>query len=193
MERFIGWSIWYGSKDVEKELAKLLENGFNYLEISLDYPWPFDENRLSHIISKAKDLGFNNFLLLSRGEERETGKARRYILANTFEAFIGALYLDQGFERCRDFIEKHIITKLKEIIEKNLFRDSKSLFQEEAQERLGITPSYAVLKEWGPDHMKRFLVGVYLKDELIAEGEGSSKQEAEQLAAEEALQKKGWQ
>jgi len=140
----------------------------------------------------AKNLDFNDFLLLSRGEEKETGKARMYILANTFEAFVGALYLDQGYKICQDFIERHLISKLPEIIEKGLFKDSKSRFQEEAQERVGITPTYKVLEEFGPDHAKHFIVGVFLKDELVAKGEGSSKQEAELEAAKKALQIKGW-
>lgn len=140
----------------------------------------------------AKDLGFNDFLLLSRGEAKETGKARRYILANAFEAFIGALYLDQGYEACQQFLKKYLIVKLPEIIEKGLFKDAKSRFQEEAQERKGITPIYKVLEEWGPDHAKHFVVGVFLGKELVAKGEGSSKQEAEIEAAENALKKKGW-
>ncbi len=140
----------------------------------------------------AKDMGFNDFLLLSRGEKKETGKARQYILANTFEAFIGAFYLDQGFEVCYEFIKKHLIIRLAEIIDKGLYKDSKSLFQEEAQERLGVTPTYKVVKEWGPDHVKHFIIGVFLKDKLIAKGQGSSKQEGEEDAAKKALEAKGW-
>jgi len=140
----------------------------------------------------AKDLDFNNFLLLSRGEAKAIGKARQYILANTFEALIGAIYLDQGYKASEDFIKKHLIVKLPEIIEKGLFKDAKSRFQEEAQERVGITPSYNVLEEWGPDHAKHFIIGVFLKKELIAKGEGSSKQEAEEEAAKNALEIKGW-
>jgi len=140
----------------------------------------------------AFDLGFNDFLLLSKGEEKETGKARMYILANTFEALIGAIYLDQGYERCQQFIREHLICKLPEIIEKGLFKDPKSRFQEEAQERVKITPTYKVLEESGPDHARHFVVGVYLGQELVARGEGSSKQEAEEEAAREALKTKGW-
>lgn len=140
----------------------------------------------------AKGLGFDDFLLLSQGEEKEKGRARQYILANTIEAFIGALYLDQGFEPCKDFIGKHLIKELPKIIKEGLFKDSKSRFQEEAQERAGVTPTYSVLKESGPDHDKRFIVGVFLKKELIAEGEGSSKQEAEEAAAKNALEIKEW-
>ena len=140
----------------------------------------------------AKNLDFNDFLLLSRGEEKELGKARQYILANTFEALIGAIYLDQGYKTCQDFIEKHLIKELPEILEKGLFKDAKSRFQEEAQERVAITPTYKVLEEWGPDHAKHFIVGVFLDKELVAKGEGSSKQEAEEEAAQNALEIKGW-
>jgi ribonuclease-3 len=148
-----------------------------------------NSDMLSHV---AKKLGFNDFLLLSAGEIKENGKARYYILANTFEAFVGSLYLDQGFEICKDFIEKNLIKELPRVIEQGLFKDSKSALQEQAQEKVGVTPSYNVLKEFGPDHEKTFVVGVYLKDELIAEGKGSSKQEAESSAASEALKIKKW-
>jgi len=140
----------------------------------------------------AKDLGLNDFLLLSQGEIKETGKSRQYILANTHEAFIGALYLDQGLEVCKDLIEKHLIKELPHIIEEGLFRDAKSVFQEEAQERVGTTPSYEVLKEKGPDHAKHFVIGVFLGKDLVAEGEGSSKQEAEEAAAKKGLKVKSW-
>ena len=140
----------------------------------------------------AKDLDFNDFLLLSRGEAKELGKARQYILANTFEALIGAIYLDQGYEACEDFIKKYLTVKLSEIIKKGLFKDTKSRFQEEAQERVGITPTYKVLDEWGPDHAKHFIIGVFLDKELVAKGEGSSKQEAEEEAAKNALEVKNW-
>ena len=140
----------------------------------------------------AQELDFNDFLLLSRGEEKEIGKARQYILANAFEAFIGAIYLDQGYKPCQEFIKKYLLKKLPEIIEKGLFKDVKSRFQEEAQERVKITPTYKVLDEWGPDHAKHFIVGVFLGEELVAKGEGSSKQEAEEEAAREALEAKGW-
>jgi ribonuclease-3 len=140
----------------------------------------------------ARNLGFNDFLLLSKGEAKETGKARQYILANTFEAFIGAIYLDQGYQVCQEFIKKHLIKELPEIIEKGLYKDAKSRFQEEAQERLKITPTYKILEEWGPDHAKHFIAGVFLGKQLIAKGQGSSKQEAEEEAAKNALEVKGW-
>jgi ribonuclease-3 len=141
----------------------------------------------------GRDMNFNEFLLLSKGEAKELGKARQYILANTFEAFIGALYLDQGYKPCQKIIEKHLLKELPRILEKQLFRDAKSLFQEQSQEKEGVTPIYQVVKEWGPDHAKSFVIGVFLKDELIAKGEGSSKQEAEEAAAKKALEAKGWQ
>ena len=135
----------------------------------------------------AQGLHFNDFLLLSLGETKESGKARECILANTFEAFIGSLYLDLGYKACQKFIKKYLIKELPQMIEKGLFKDAKSLFQEEAQEKKGITPNYKVLKEWGPDHAKHFTIGVFLDEELVAKGEGSSKQEAEETAAKNAL------
>lgn len=139
----------------------------------------------------AKDLDFNDFLLLSRGEAKELGKARQYILANTFEALIGAIYLDRGLNPCKEFIKKYLIKELPHIIETGLFKDAKSRFQEEAQEEAGITPIYKVLEEWGPDHARHFIIGVFLNKELVAKGEGSSKQEAEEEAAKNALETKG--
>lgn len=142
--------------------------------------------------SVAEELGFNDFLLLSRGEEKELGKARAYILANTFEALLGALYLDSGYEPCDEFIKKYLFKNLANIIKDGSYKDSKSKFQEQSQEKVSITPSYKVLKESGPDHEKKFIVGVFLGDELVAEGEGLSKQEAEEAAAELALEVKKW-
>jgi len=140
----------------------------------------------------AEALGLNDFLMLSRGESKDMGRARQYILANTIEALIGAIFLDQGIEAAGEFIAKNILTHLPEILNAGAYRDAKSLFQEESQERVGITPSYEVLKEWGPDHAKHFNVGVFLDEELVAEGEGISKQDAQQKAAEEGLKVKGW-
>ncbi|HOX29581.1 MAG TPA: ribonuclease III [Candidatus Paceibacterota bacterium] len=144
------------------------------------------------ISSVAYKLGFSDFLLLSKGESKEEGKSRQYILANTYEAFIGSLYLDSGYEACRQFIYESLIRELPEIIEKKLYKDSKSRFQEVAQEKMKITPTYRVLEEKGPDHNKQFLVGVYIGPELIAKGGGTSKQEAEEETARIALETKGW-
>jgi len=140
----------------------------------------------------ASQLEINNYLLLSHGESKDNGRARNYILANALEALIGAVYLDQGYEKSKEFIEKEIIKELPEVIEQKLYQDPKSRFQEESQERVGITPSYKVIKEWGPDHDKQFIIGAYLEEELIAESQGSSKQEAQEKAAEAALKEKKW-
>ncbi len=148
----------------------------------------------SKSLSKAaKELDFNEFLLLSRGEHKERGKARQEILANTLEAFIGALYLDQGYEICKNFIDKHLSVRLPSILANHEFVDHKSRFQEIAQEKEKVTPHYEVLKEWGPDHAKSFIAGIFLGEKLIAQGEGMSKQEAEERAAEQGLKKKSWQ
>lgn len=140
----------------------------------------------------ATKLGMNAFLLLSKGEAKDTGRARQFILANTFESFIGALYLDQGYDAAEKFIATNIFPLIEDIVAKKTFIDSKSKFQEAAQEHTGITPAYKLVKEFGPDHNKVFTVGVYVGDDEIAQGEGLSKQEAEQKAAEKALEKKGW-
>lgn len=140
----------------------------------------------------SNEFDLNKFVLLSRGEAKDTGRARQYILANAMESLIGAIYLDQGYDAAKDFISRFILKELPEIIKNQSYRDAKSLFQEKAQDKVGITPSYEVLEEWGPDHARQFRVGVYLDKELIAEGEGLSKQEAQQMAASEALKKKEW-
>lgn len=145
------------------------------------------------ISAAASDWDMNEYLLLSRGEAKDVGRARLYILANTFEAVIGAIFLDQGYESAKGFIARSLFNKLDNIVGKRLWQDAKSRFQEEAQERSGITPNYEVLKETGPDHDKRFEVGVYIGSELISSGTGASKQDAEQIAAQSALDKKGWQ
>ncbi|MBC7836457.1 ribonuclease III [Acetobacteraceae bacterium] len=140
----------------------------------------------------AQSLGMNDYLLLSRGESKDTGRARNILLANAFEALVGALYLDQGYDAAREFIEKHLFPKIDEIVHKKLWRDSKSTLQEKVQDAEGVTPSYSVLKETGPDHDKQFVVGVYANSTLLAQGTGKSKQEAEQDAATRALEEKGW-
>jgi ribonuclease III len=142
----------------------------------------------------SKKLGVEEFLMMSRGEAKDTGRARQYLLANAFEAIVGAIYLDQkdGYGESKKFIEKNVIVELSEIIEKKLYQDPKSRFQEEAQDKAGVTPSYRVMSESGPDHDKKFAVGAYLGDEMIAQGEGQSKQEAQRNAAEKALEAKGW-
>ncbi|MBP9827583.1 ribonuclease III [Patescibacteria group bacterium] len=141
----------------------------------------------------AIELGIEPYLYLSKGEERDANsKARRYILANAMEAVIGAVYLDFGWDIAKTFVMKHVVSKLTEIIEKRTYIDPKSRFQEAAQSVASVTPSYKVLEESGPDHAKLFRMGVYLGKELVAEGSGSSKQEAQISAAENGLKAKGW-
>ena len=147
-------------------------------------------NTLSAI---CKDMGAEDYLFLSRGESKDTGtKARQYILANAFEAIIGAIYLDGEYEAAKTFITERVLVKLPYILEHKLYLDPKSRFQEAAQEVAGITPNYRVIDEKGPDHDKWFKIGVYLNDDLVAEGEGSSKQEAQVQAAENGIKAKGW-
>jgi ribonuclease III len=138
------------------------------------------------------DLEMNDFMLLSKGEAKDTGRARLSILADAYEAFLGALYLDQGYDVCDKFVRETILIKTEEVMSKGLWKDPKSLVQEKAQELIGVTPLYKVQQEIGPDHDKRFVVAVYFGAERIAEGEGKSKQEAEQQAAEAALKAKSW-
>lgn len=137
-------------------------------------------------------LGMNEFLLLSRGESKDTGRARQIILANAFEALIGALYLDQGYVAAKDFIGKQLFHKTDDVVARRLWQDAKSRLQEIAQELNGVTPTYQLVDQSGPDHDKVFIVGAYIGQEKIAQGSGRSKQEAEQAAAEKALQAKGW-
>ena len=140
----------------------------------------------------AQTLGANDFLLLSRGESKDMGRARQYILANTLEAIIGAIYVDQGYEMVKNFIITHIAVLTEEILKDGNWVDAKSLFQEKAQEHLNTTPVYNTLSESGPDHDKYFTVGVYIGAELFGKGDGKSKQDAEQGAARNALELKGW-
>ncbi len=141
----------------------------------------------------ANKLNFDKFLLLSKGESKDSNsKARHYILADSVEAVIGAIYLDQGLEIAKEFILNNVITNLDEIIKNKTYVDPKSRFQEMSQEIVGITPAYRVLKEEGPDHAKKFTIGLYLNEELITIGEGLSKQEAQTKAAEEGLKIKEW-
>jgi ribonuclease III len=142
--------------------------------------------------SASERLGINAFLLMSKGEAKDVGRARQYILANAFEACIGAMYLDQGYETARNFIANRLFPKTEEIVHKRLWQDAKSRFQELAQEYASVTPTYETISQEGPDHDRVFTVGVYLRGQLIAEGSGRSKQEAEQQAAEKAVEAKGW-
>lgn len=140
----------------------------------------------------AQKINVNDFLLLSKGEAKDTGRARDVILADAFEAIIGALYLDAGYQTAEAFIAEHIFNKIDAVIENRSYQDAKSRFQERAQEKRGVTPRYETLSEEGPDHNKLFTVGVFIATEEIARGEGQSKQEAEQAAAEAGLKAMQW-
>ena len=141
----------------------------------------------------ATTLGLNEFLLMSKGEAKDTGRARQYILANAFEACIGAIYLDQGYDAAQAFIGRELFYRTDAIVEKRLWQDAKSRFQELAQEHSSVTPTYELLAQVGPDHDRVFTVGVFLGKDKVAEGEGRSKQEAEQQAAEHGMAAKGWE
>lgn len=140
----------------------------------------------------AQSLSMNDYLLLSRGEAKDTGRARGVLLANAFEALIGAIYMDQGYEASKVFIEKYVLSKIDSIVEERLWQDAKSALQEKAQDIEGVTPTYAVIRETGPDHDKQFVMGVSVAGKLLGQGEGKSKQEAEQAAARAALSAQGW-
>ena len=142
----------------------------------------------------AESLGVNDYMLLSRGEEKDKGRARSIILADSVEAIIGAIYIDQGYNAAANFVSRHLleVIDIDEIVSKKLWLDAKSRFQERAQEMTNFTPAYKTLKETGPDHDKQFTLGVFLGSVQVALGTGPSKQEAEQKAAEKALEVKGW-
>ena len=136
----------------------------------------------------ANELEIEKYLFLSRGEAKSEGRSRQLILANTFEALIGAIYLDQGYRTSFEFVRKHLLGHLKLIIDGKLYLDPKSHLQELAQEQYGVTPAYRVISEHGPDHAKSFTVGCFLENRLVGEGSGSSKQIAESSAASSALE-----
>jgi ribonuclease-3 len=135
----------------------------------------------------AETIGLQKYLLVSRGEAQSSGRASETILADGFEALVGAIYMDQGYIQAKNFILRVLIPYLGEIVEKGLYKDAKSLLQEIAQEEYKLTPTYRVIEESGPDHQKIFRVGVYFNEELKAEGAGPSKQEAEVAAAKHIL------
>jgi len=144
------------------------------------------------LASVGRKMGLGEYLFLSHGEENSGGRNKNYILANTLESLIGAIYLDQGFDVVKKFIQKNILVNLDEIMENNLHIDPKSRFQEVAQEKTEITPKYEVITQTGPDHEKKFECGVFLGEEMVATGTGTSKRKAEEDAAKKALIKKGW-
>lgn len=145
-----------------------------------------------HLAQVASEIGLGKYLFMSRGEEASGGREKPSTLANALEALIGAMYLDKGIDVTRRFCEEFILRDLDDLLAKGKHRDEKSLFQEHAQDKLGITPHYEVMVEEGPDHDKNFTCAVFLGEEKIAEGSGNSKQKAEQAAAKEALKVKSW-
>jgi ribonuclease III len=145
-----------------------------------------------HLAEIAENLKLGTYIYLSKGEEKSGGRTKHIILANILEALIGAIYLDKGYKKAHEFIEEFILARLSSILEKGLHIDAKSRFQEISQDKLGLTPEYRLVNEKGPDHNKIFIMGVYLKEELIGTGDGTSKQNAEQKAAEAALKEKNW-
>lgn len=146
----------------------------------------------NHLSEIARELKLGEYLFMSRGEHLSDGRNKPSTLANALEAFIGALYLDQGMDAARSFIEKFILVRLKQLIAKGKHKDEKSLLQERAQEKTGITPTYKTVDERGPDHQKEFTCSVSIGDEQVATGKGNTKQKAEQAAAAAALKAKGW-
>lgn len=168
-------------------------------ELFSKYP-EFDEGILTNIRSllvntkilaqTAKDLGFGQHLRLSKGEEEAKGRENQSLLADSFESFIGALFLDQGLEAVSAFIAQNLFPKMNEVVKGKQFKDPKSLFQEQTQSLHHSSPVYKVLEELGPSHAKVFTVGVFIKDVLAGKGTGKSKQAAEEMAAKQALEKK---
>lgn len=146
----------------------------------------------NHLSKVAMELKLGDYIYMSRGEEASGGRSKDSTLADTLEAFIGALYLDQGLEAAKEFVHRIILVRLKALLAEGRHKDEKSALQEVAQEKTGITPTYETINETGPDHLKVFTCAVFIGDEQIATGTGNTKQKAEQSAAKEALKVKGW-
>jgi len=149
--------------------------------------WRSSLVRTESIGQAANKFGFEELLRLSRGEKRGSERARAQILANSYEAVVGAIYLDQGYDSAKAFITESVISTFDEILETGSWMDSKSRLQELAQSQDNATPVYKVVKEVGPDHDKTFTIGVYVGGKLLGSGDGPSKQTAQQKAAETAL------
>ncbi|MCK4635710.1 MAG: ribonuclease III [Candidatus Moranbacteria bacterium] len=180
-----------GDAVLELVVTEHLFNNFNNPEGEMT-AWRASLVNGEMLAQVAREIGVEPFLMMSKGEAKDTGRARNYLLANSIESIIGAIYNDKGYEESKKFIESFIIIHLDEILEKKLYLDPKSYFQEKAQQHEDITPHYEVVGESGPDHDKKYIVGVFLKKEKIAEGEGISKQDAQREAARIGLEVKSW-
>lgn len=144
--------------------------------------------RTESLATASRELGYGEYLRMAKGEEESGGKDKDYLLANTFEAVLGAIYLDQGYKECVKLVTRILITKVQDIVENRLDIDSKTKIQEVAQANYQITPTYEVIEENGPDHDKEFVVVIKLEDKIIGKGKGSSKQKAEEAAATNGLE-----
>ena len=177
-------------------VLELISTEFLYL--NYDHPEGILTNWRSALVKKetlanvAKELDLGQYLYLSKGEENTGGRQKDYILANTFEALLGAIYLDNDYHITQKFVIDKLMVHLDRILEEGSHIDAKSHFQEIAQEKMGITPSYRLLKEKGPDHNKLFTMGAYFDKDLVGQGEGTNKQAAEQAAADNALKNQNW-
>jgi len=143
--------------------------------------------RTESLAEASRELDYGKYLKMAKGEEESGGRDKDYILANTFEAVLGAIYIDQGYDTCQKLVSKVLISKIDNIVKHRLDIDSKTKIQEVAQSKFGKTPTYEVLKEHGPDHNKKFVVGVKIGSKIIGKGRGSSKQKAEEAAATKGL------
>jgi ribonuclease-3 len=180
-----------GDAVLELVVTDYLFNNFNNPEGEMT-AWRASLVNGEMLATVAREIGVEPFLMMSKGEAQDVGRARNYLLANSIEAIIGAIYRDSGYAEAEKFIQEFIIIHLEEILEKKLYLDPKSYFQEKAQEYESITPHYEVISEDGPDHDKKYVVGIFLNKERVAEGVGVSKQDAQRNAARAGLEIKGW-
>ncbi len=177
-----------GDAVLELSVTDYLFNNFREPEGILT-SWRAALVRTESIGESGEKMGYEPLMRLSRGEKQGSDRARKQILANAFEALIGAIYIEKGYKAADEFILKHIASKLDSILESGSWRDAKSALQEVAQRIDNHTPVYKVLSEEGPDHDKVFTLGVYVGSKLKGQGTGSSKQAAQQKAAEAAVEK----
>jgi ribonuclease-3 len=180
---FLGDAVlqFLSSKHLYSKFSNLPEGDLTNLRASIV--------KTTSLAEEAKKINFGQNLFLSKGEEATGGREREYLLANTFEAFLGALYLEKGITECEKFLEKNLFYKLEESLNSQNYKDPKTRFQEKVQELRKTTPSYKIMDSWGSEHEKMFKVGVFIGTELFSEGEGTSKQKAEQEAALKGLDK----